>query len=232
MIDKWLIPDVLPLGLCVIAGGAKIGKSYFSLQTALAVAQGSNFLGKPITKGDVLYLDMNDGERRLVSRVHQLVQDKDKDKLTNFQYAVDWPRNNKGGLEAIEDWFETHSHARLVVIDLLVNYIDSPEKGWYQNYYNTLRSLKALADNNPKIAIVVIHHTKKGLTKKTIKQIERNGLSKMLDIANSVVTIYRKRFENTVEYSLINKDKSVVSYDLFFAMGDNPIYSFIGEVAA
>ena len=51
---RWAIPDILPEGLTLLAGKPKLGKSWFALSVALAIAAGGVALGKqPVTQGEV-----------------------------------------------------------------------------------------------------------------------------------------------------------------------------------
>jgi len=56
-----IIPDFLPVGGKVALNGApKVGKSFLALQMAQAVADGSTFLGKPVTAaGPVMYFQLD-----------------------------------------------------------------------------------------------------------------------------------------------------------------------------
>lgn len=58
---KWAVDDFLPVGLSVLAGGAKVGKSYLALNFALAVSTGGRVLGQfKAQKGGVLNLALED----------------------------------------------------------------------------------------------------------------------------------------------------------------------------
>lgn len=62
----WAVDDFLPVGLSVLTGGAKVGKSYLALNIALGVATGGRILGHfDAVKGGVLYLALEDTMRRL-----------------------------------------------------------------------------------------------------------------------------------------------------------------------
>jgi RecA-family ATPase len=61
-------------GLTILAGKGKIGKSWLALGIAIAVASGGYALGSiKVEQGDVLYLALEDNERRLQKRLRQLV---------------------------------------------------------------------------------------------------------------------------------------------------------------
>jgi RecA-family ATPase len=58
----------LPEGLTLPAGKPKLGKSWLALSVAFAVAAGGVALGTyPVAQGEVLYLALEDNERRLQS---------------------------------------------------------------------------------------------------------------------------------------------------------------------
>jgi hypothetical protein len=65
----WAIPNLLPVGLAILAGRPKVGKSWLALQIALAVASGGYALGQPVEQGPVLYLALEDPPRRLKERM-------------------------------------------------------------------------------------------------------------------------------------------------------------------
>jgi hypothetical protein len=65
----WAIPHLLPVGLAILAGKPKIGKSWLALQIAQAVAAGGCVLGEQVEAGPVLYLALEDTPRRLKERM-------------------------------------------------------------------------------------------------------------------------------------------------------------------
>src|SRR5215471_4107086 len=73
---KWAVPGLIPEGCILFAGRPKLGKSWFVLQLALAVASGGKAFGMvPAEKSDVLYLALEDTKRRLQSRAKSLLGD-------------------------------------------------------------------------------------------------------------------------------------------------------------
>ena len=63
------------------------------LEVALAVAMGRDCLGGiACDKGDVLYLALEDNERRLQRRITKLIGAAREDWPENFCYATEWPR--------------------------------------------------------------------------------------------------------------------------------------------
>ena len=57
---RWLIPDLLPAGLALLAGASKSGKSWLCLWLSLQLAQDGEFWGRAVPAQTVLYLCLED----------------------------------------------------------------------------------------------------------------------------------------------------------------------------
>jgi RecA-family ATPase len=67
----FIIPDYLPSGLTFLIGKPKVGKSWLAMQLALSVMTGGKMLNRTVEKGRVLYLALEDNERRLQARMQK-----------------------------------------------------------------------------------------------------------------------------------------------------------------
>src|SRR5205809_658031 len=80
-----------PEGLTILAGKPKIGKSWWLLDVCLAVATGDVALHHaPVDRGAVLYLALEDTERRLQTRLERALPDGAGP--ANLEFATEWPR--------------------------------------------------------------------------------------------------------------------------------------------
>jgi NADPH-dependent 2,4-dienoyl-CoA reductase/sulfur reductase-like enzyme len=114
---RWIVPAILPEGLVAFVGKRKVGKSWLDLTLGLGVARGSTVLGNiQVKQGDVLYLALEDNERRLQERLGNLLVT-GASIPDGFEYATTWPRMDAGGLAAVEAWLDSHPQARLIIID-------------------------------------------------------------------------------------------------------------------
>ncbi len=160
---RWAIPDILPEGLNLLAGKPKQGKSWLALSVALAIAAGGYALGKqPVTQGQVLYLALEDNERRLQSRARQLLASMNS-VPSGIEFELCWPRMDKGGLRYLEEYLEVRPQVRLVVIDTWAKvspYLKGHSRSQYEDDYEALTPLKYLADHFH-VSILVIHHLRK-----------------------------------------------------------------------
>ena len=157
----WLVEGLLPeVGLTVLAGSPKVGKSWFvlDLATRLAGAGATTFLDCRIpTSGRVLYLALEDNWRRLKSRGARLLQgDIAPDKL---HLEIGWPRLDDGGEDKLNSWIAKHPDTRLVIVDVFVRIRQKSRGGnIYDEDYAALGPLKTLADEFG-IAVLAVHHT-------------------------------------------------------------------------
>ena len=68
---NWIIPDIMPEGLTLLAGKPKLGKSWLCLSLGIAKACGGVALGTiQVAHSEVLYLCLEDPARRLQGRLH------------------------------------------------------------------------------------------------------------------------------------------------------------------
>ncbi|WP_137702884.1 AAA family ATPase [Marimonas lutisalis] len=158
---SWIVRDLIPEGLTLLAGKPKLGKSWMALQIGYSVATGDEVLGRQATQGSVLYAALEDNQRRLKSRLEKTTTESERwPELLEF--ATEWPRLDVSGLDALEGWLGQHPDARLIIIDTLATVRPSGNSrdSLHQSDYQALRGLHALA-NTRGIAIVVIHHVRK-----------------------------------------------------------------------
>src|SRR5689334_7275770 len=100
---RWAVPGLLPQGCVLLAGRPKVGKSWFALQLALAVASGQPAFGQvPVERGDVLYMALEDRPERLQSRMKTLL--KETSVPDGLCLSVKWPRLDAGGFDNLEYW--------------------------------------------------------------------------------------------------------------------------------
>jgi len=106
---KYIVPGLICEGVVLLAGKPKVGKSWLALDIALAVAADRFCLGdrKPV-QGPVLYLALEDGERRMQTRVGKFLPTFGGDWPIDFHYMTDCPRADQGGVEEIDKWCEQH----------------------------------------------------------------------------------------------------------------------------
>ncbi len=158
---SYVVPDLLPDGLSIIAGRPKIGKSWLALDVCIAVASGQFCLGerKPV-QGDVLYAALEDNPRRLQRRIDKLLSPFKAPWPERLTLATSWRRLDKGGVDDVCQWIESKPEPRLVVLDTLAGVRPIRTTQGYAEDYESLATLHRLA-NEKCVAIAVLHHTRK-----------------------------------------------------------------------
>jgi hypothetical protein len=102
---SYVIPDLIPEGLSILAGRPKIGKSWLALEVAIAVAAGRICLGdRKASVGDVLYAALEDNPRRLQRRIDKMLSPVSADWPERLSLATEWRRLDKGGVEDVAGW--------------------------------------------------------------------------------------------------------------------------------
>jgi hypothetical protein len=161
---KRICGDIVVEGLTLLAARPKIGKTWLALDIAIAVAQGSYCLGDiQCESGDVLFLALEDNKRRMQRRLTKLLGVNKTPWPKFFSCAHNWLRSDQGGLDHIRDWIAKVQNPRLVVIDVLARFRKrvGSSKQSYEADYEAIAELQKIASDTG-VAIVVIHHTRKG----------------------------------------------------------------------
>jgi hypothetical protein len=152
-----VVEGLLHEGVTVFAGKPKMGKSWMMLALAIAVATGDKVLGNlPVQQGEVLYLALEDNLRRLKQRTKKLFGQQPP---AGLHLAIDWPRLDEGGLQALDEFLAERPDIKLVIGDTLARL--KPQASGRRTQYDEDRRagdlLIPLAAKHG-VAIVLVHH--------------------------------------------------------------------------
>ncbi len=159
---RWAVPGLLTEGLTILAGRPKKGKSWMGLGFAVAIASGGIALGKiKVEKGDVLYLALEDNERRLKSRLSKINAEGSRFPA-HLHLVTDFPPLQMGGMQVLIDWLDNHPKTHLVVIDTLGRILPTGKgnNNQFVDDYQFIGKLQKLAISRG-FALLVIHHIRK-----------------------------------------------------------------------
>jgi hypothetical protein len=111
-------------------------------------------------QGDVLYLALEDSERRLKERLERLWPHGEWPRRLSL--TTKWRKADAGGIDDIREWCDSVERPSLVVIDTLERFRPAVKPGTpaYSADYAAITGLHRLAHERG-IAIVVIHHVRK-----------------------------------------------------------------------
>lgn len=198
---SFLVEDLLPQGLHLLAGAPKIGKSWLALWLCLQVARGEPLWNFATKSCEVLYLCLEDSFQRIQSRLLDLTEDAPP----ALHFAVMSQQLHNGLLEQMEQFLREHPATGLVVIDTLqrIRAVGN-EANPYASDYRDIGVLKALADRH-RIAVLLIHHLRKLNDGDPMNMI--SGTTGLSGAADSNFVLRRsKRRENTATLYCTGRD--------------------------
>jgi hypothetical protein len=197
----WIVPNILPQGLAVLAGRPKGGKSWLALKLALSVASGTEFLGNDCKSGKVLYAALEDTPYRLKSRIGKLWDD-DRTVPADLHATTDIPRLDATGLPVLEAWVQEH-RPRLIILDTWAKCKASGDskKNAYEQDVEIASRIKKLADEN-ECCILLLHHENKANAN---DQNWLNSLSGSLGLPATVDTILSLKREMGADEAVLKR---------------------------
>lgn len=206
---QYAVPGVIPEGFTLLAGAPKAGKSWFALDLAYQVATGGKALGRlPLNRPrPVLYAALEDGHRRLQSRLRALGV---TDGSSYLDFATELPGDP---LAAISDWMvDAAGKNPLVILDTLGKMPRPARQGEtdYQRDYRVGGELKGLADSNPGASVIAVHHTRKAVSEDFLDMV--SGTQGLAGSADSIVVLRRNRTETTGSLSVTSRDAAEGEY--------------------
>lgn len=157
--QTFLVENFLPMGLTIVGGPSKVGKSWLMLDLALHVATGEPLWGLTVRESDVLYLALEDTKNRLQSRLYQLADNIPM----NLRFSVFCEKIGNGLQEQLTMALSDFPRTRLIIIDTFQcvrRPIGSARDNMYAADYADISAIKAIADQY-NIAIIMIHHLRK-----------------------------------------------------------------------
>lgn len=227
--QRWAVPKIIPQGLTILAGGQKKGKSRLLYDTSIAIASGGVALGcVPVEQGEVLYLALEDNDRRLQERLEQILGDEPAPE--DLHIYPDWPSISGGGLVELKTWIEAHPRTRLVAIDTLGAFrsgmTSSRNSGVYQEDYELGRSLLRLAIDYS-LSMLVAHHT----NKKEDWEDWSHGVSGSVGLTGaSDATLLFERARGSSEARLRGTGRDVEDFDLALSWDETAnVWVMMGE---
>ena len=208
----FLVDELIPEGLHILAGAPKIGKSFLVLQMAYQVSMGAPFLGFSSRQGTVLYLALEDTCERLQKRLAQMTeQDSEHLILSVFSETLD-----EGLTERLSDFWSEHADTVLVIIDTLQRVRGrTPDNGSYAADYDTLARLKEFSDTYG-VTVLVVHHTRKEGAEDVFNTI--SGTNGLMGAADGALLLHKdKRTASDAVLEVVGRDQSQLRLHLRFA---------------
>lgn len=200
---------LIPAGLTLLCGASKIGKSWMSLQLAVAVSSGKKFLGFQTHKSNVLYLALEDTERRIYERIMLVLNGNHMpDGLSFMTRAFTL---SDGLIEELREMVN-FTNAKLVIIDTLQMIRGGlcNKESLYGYDYRELTQLKGFADDLD-IVVLVVHHTRKSGDNDRFNTI--SGTTGIMGASDDSLVLYKKdRSDNKAYLAVAGRDVEAQEY--------------------
>lgn len=215
---QYAVAGLVPEGFGLVVAPPKAGKSWFVLNILLDIARGVPTLGGLSTGPErpVLYLALEDGDRRLQHRARELLDGAPIP--AKFDYVTKAKADEVAPL--ISEWLETHGgSAPLVVLDTLGKILPATRSGEsaYQRDYRIGSTLKELADDSPGTTLLAVHHTRKMVSEDFMDSVSgTNGLNGSADFT---LLLNRARNSDRGELKVTGRDVAEGEYALTMSCG-------------
>lgn len=201
---EFIVEDMIPCGMTFLSGAPKLRKSFMALQLAIAVATGTPFLGFNTRRCDVVYLDLEGSKSRVSSRSEKMTIEIPGNiyftNSTQFHIADKL-------VEQLRTLHRQHTSIRLFIIDTYARARGRVKTGGANSYDVDTQLLEPLQRMSleEKIAVLLIHHDKKGAGLVTDTFERMSGTMAISGSADSVLSLVAegKRFDGkaSLEYT-------------------------------
>ena len=198
VIDNFLYP-----GVYLLAGAPKIGKSFLVAQIAYHVSVGKELWGYIVHPGTVLYLALEDDERRLQNRMFRMF---DVEGTSDLYFATHAKMIGRGLDEQLEGFIGEHRDTRLIIIDTLQKVRETVKDAYsYANDYEVIGRLKTFAGKYG-ICVLLVHHTRKQPAGDSFEMI--SGTTGLLGCADGALLMQKeKRTSYTATLDVVGRDQ-------------------------
>jgi hypothetical protein len=207
----WVVPGILPEGCCILTGHPKIGKSFLVLAIALAAADGGQILGISVEQRPVLYLALEDTDRRIQERARHLMDDEPLP--AEFYYVT--RENQAVSVGRAQDWLRDNEGRKpLVIVDTLEKVRGRRGANAYHDDYQAGTDLQALLA--PGGAVIAVHHNRKNESSDDFLD-DVSGTLGLTGSMDTIINLKRKRTEKNGTLSITGRDVDEMIYEVTFS---------------
>jgi hypothetical protein len=210
---RWAVRGIQPEGLTLAVGKPKIGKTWLTMQLAVASAAGGRALGHiPVEPADTLLAPLEDPERRTKSRLETILDGAPCPE--RLLIATSWPRLDEGGLEWVEAFGKKHQGGRVMFDGLArIRPAAGRNETLYTADYAALAGLQTIAGRY-RLAIWVVHHTRKLMAEDPLETV--SGTQGLTGAADTVLVLRRDRAHRDATLFVTGRDVEEAEHTLRF----------------
>ncbi|STC40685.1 AAA family ATPase [Corynebacterium amycolatum] len=222
---SWAIDGLIPEGYGLIVAPPKAGKSWFVLDIAAACSTGQKALGYlPTKERPVLYLALEDGQRRLQERLNILKDARGMEPNINLEMVTEADSLETDIL--ITQFIKMFGERKpLIILDTIGRVMPAKAAGEneYQRDYRFGAKLKKYVAAMPGGTLLAVHHTNKGVHSDFQNAV--SGTQGIAGAADFTAVIQRQRNEDEAVLSITGRDVPEAEYGMTFSAG---LWSVVG----
>lgn len=207
---EYAVPGVIPEGFGLLVSPPKAGKSWFVCGIGLGCAAGGLALGRiKVNKRPVLYMALEDGQRRLQSRSRRLMCGEPIPAGIHFITKA----KPAEVIPMIAEFLQRFGDEKpLIVLDTLgkARPPRPPGTDLYAWDYAIGTQLKNAIDTVPGATLVVVHHTRKQESGDFVDSV--SGSAGIAGSADFVLVLSRKRHSDEALLSVTGRDVPEAEY--------------------
>ena len=209
----FVVSELIPQGLHMIGGAAKIGKSWLMLWLGLRIAKGEPIWKYECKQGTVLYLALEDSYERLQRRLLDLTDEGSP----HLHCAVVCKTLADGFCQEIDAFMAENPSTRMIIVDTFqkIRGDGAGNTNPYAHDYQELSMLKELAAKHG-IAILLVHHLRKQGANDPVNTL--TGSTGIAGAVDSTFILQRdKRTENAATLFCTGRDIKTLEIPLVFS---------------
>ena len=204
---EFALAGFLPVGLSLLLGAPKTGKTLAELQMANAIANQRPFFGSYTgAGGEALCIILEDGASRIRQRMAMMIEEypaTDKVKI-----ATNWGIPGQDNVASLDVWLTDHPDTTAVFIDTCVKFFGPSMRRGYHSEYLAAARLKDVADRHG-VSVVLIHHTIKKVPEDWLMALY--GSSGLTGAADSIMFLDRERGSDQAIFHATGRDIDDIS---------------------
>lgn len=198
-----VIDGLLYPGTYLFVGAPKLGKSFLMMEFAYHVATGLPLWSFPVRQGTVLYLALEDDQRRLQDRLYRMFG---MECTENLHLATRADSLSGLLIDQLERFVLDYPETNLIIIDTLQKIREtSGDKYSYANDYEVIAKLKEFTDRTG-ICLLLVHHTRKQQADDKFEMI--SGTNGLMGAADGAFLLHKdKRVSSEAVLDISGRDQ-------------------------
>ena len=198
---RYCVPDLLPVGLAILAGLPKRGKSFLALALSIAISSGGMFLDRQLDRGRVVYVALEDSPRRLKDRLQRM----NAPATCDLSFEFHWELLDQSGMAALRKLVE-ENQPKLVILDTLTRCFSSRIDWLKQNDTTSVLSVLQRMAIDHDMTILLIDHLRKGSSAEGDSIQDVAGSIAKTACLDTLWTLHRKRGEHGATLQAVGRD--------------------------